>query len=240
MALTLLQTLFLLALPVIVALAVLALRWRPKRFYMVRHGQTILNEQSIKQGAEGKLNAKGRLQAEHLGIYLKQFPISVILSSPYERAVETAELIAKQTLAPVQTTPLLAERRNPSEVIGKRTDDPEVARIVSLTERGYHEDDFRFSDEENFADMKARARECLAFLEKAGGAATAVVTHHAMLQMLLSYLLYRERLHASDYVKLAYFNPAENAGVTICEYHPWMRFSPTRGWVVIAYSASIE
>ncbi len=208
----------------------------PKRFYIVRHGQTILNEQHIKQGSEGRLNATGELQAEELGRYLKQFSIRTILSSPYERAVQTAEIINTYLGVEIHLTALLSERKNPSEVLGKSTHDPEVIDVVGKTERGYHDDNFRFSDEENFADMKQRAATCLTYLEQTRATSTLVVTHHALLQMLLSYLLYRESLHAADYVKLSFFNPAENGGITICEFHPWKRFNKTYGWEIIAYN----
>lgn len=216
----------------------LVYRFGTKTFYIVRHGQTFLNAQGIKQGAEGKLNEKGRAQAEQVGKYLAYFPIKRIFSSPYERAVETAEIISTLTKAKVIITPLLAERKNPSEVIGKSTHDPEVMAIVDRIERGYHEDSFRVSDEENFEDMRTRAAACLKFLERNRKANVAVVTHHVLLQMLLSYMLYREKLGASDYVKLAFFNPAENGGVTICQYRPWKRFTKSRGWDIIAYSQS--
>jgi hypothetical protein len=51
------------------------------------------------------------------------------------------------------------ERKNPSEIIGKHTDDSEVTRIVDQMDLAYHLDEYRFSDEENFTDLKKRARE---------------------------------------------------------------------------------
>ncbi len=211
----------------------------PKRFYIIRHGETLLNQRRVKQGAEGALSEHGVQQAETVGRYLKHFHPTRIISSPFERAVQTAQILHTHTQGQLVVTPLLAERKSPSEVVGKSTHDPEVIRIVGHTERGYHDDDYRFSDEENFTDMKARAAKCLTYLERTGTQVTVVVTHHALLQMLLSYLLYRDALHASDYVKLAFFNPADNGGITICEYHPWKRFSKTHGWEIIAYNESI-
>ncbi|MDB5194904.1 MAG: hypothetical protein JWO84_88 [Parcubacteria group bacterium] len=233
-----------LALFILIGLAILAgiyfvARVTPKRFYIVRHGQTVLNEQHIKQGADGKLTTKGESQAHRLGLYLKQFPVTTILTSPYQRAVQTAEIIRAYSRGRLVVAPLLAERRNPTEVLGKSTQDPLVQDIVGKIERGYHDDDFRYSDEENFADLKRRAAACLDYLARSPGTTSVVVTHHALLQMLLSYMLYRDELHAADYVKLAFFNPAENGGVTICEYHPWKRFSKTHGWEVISYNENI-
>lgn len=209
---------------------------RPRRFYFVRHGETILNAQHIRQGEEGALSEKGQEQAGMVGQYLEHFPIQNILASTYPRAKETAAIINAHLHVPIMYSPLFAERKNPSEIIGKHTDDPEVIRIVNQMDLAYHEDDYRFSDEENFIDEKERARKCLSLLARQGAHKTTVVTHHHFLKMLIAYLLYRERLHAGDFIKLAFFNVSDNAGITIVEFHPWHMFSATRGWEVVSYN----
>lgn len=217
-------------------LAIILLVMRPRRFYFVRHGETILNARHIRQGEGGGLSEKGRQQADRTGKFLSQFPITKIIASPFERTRETAGIINRYLKVPTSYTPLLGERRNPSEIIGKSGETPEVARIVDEMDKAYHDDNYRFSDEENFTDLKHRARACLSFLERQGGHDTCVVTHSLFLKMLIAFLLYRNRLHASDYAKLAFFNAADNAGITICEYNPWHMFSETRGWTVLAYN----
>jgi broad specificity phosphatase PhoE len=137
----------------------------------------------------------------------------------------------------MRVTPLLAERKSPSEVLGKSTGDLEVIRIMGLTAQSFHDDTYRFSDEENFQDLEKRAKKCLAFLQRTYAHRIIVVTHHAFLHMLLSYMLYRDDLDASTYAKLGFFNPAENGGVTICIYHPWHSpFSKTKGWEISTYN----
>ena len=117
----------------------------------------------------------------------------------------------------MEYSPLLVERRNPSEIIGKDRDNPDVVRVIDQMDLAYHEDDYRFSDEENFIDLKKRAKECLSFLAREGARETCVITHHAFLKMLLSYMLYREKLHAADFVKLSFFNTSDNGGISVCE-----------------------
>ena len=228
--------------PLLLVLAVPILLWfmRIRRFYIVRHGETLLNAEHIRQGEAGALSGKGRHQAEQVGRYLAHFPVSRIISSTYPRARETADIIRKQVKTPILYSALLAERRNPSEIIGKHRDDPEVVRIVDQMDLAYHDDDYRFSDEENFTDLKKRARKCLNLLERQGARKTVVVTHHVFLKMLVAYLLYRERLHAADFVKLSFFNVSDNAGITIVEFHPWKRFFRTRGWEVVSYNEQPE
>lgn len=223
---------------VVLALAAIGviLLGRPRRFYFIRHGETLLNAQHIRQGADGALSEKGRQQAEKVGGYLKRFPIERIIASTYPRAKETAALINEHLKVHIIYSPLLAERRNPSEIIGKKRDDPEVVRIVDQMDLAYHDDTYRFSDEENFTDLKKRARRCLNLLARQGARETAVVTHHVFLKMLVAYLLYRERLHAADFVKLSFFNVSDNAGITVCEFHPWKLWNATRGWEVISYN----
>ncbi len=207
-----------------------------KRFYFVRHGETILNTKRIKQSAEGDLSELGKHQAEIVGERLAPLGIQRILASPYERARETALIINKHLHVPIFYSPLLAERRNPSEIIGKNRDNPEVVRIIDHIDLAYHGDDYRFSDEENFIDLKKRAKKLLALLSRQGARETCVVTHHAFLKMLLSYMLHHERLHATDYVKLSFFNTSDNGGISVCDYHPWQFFSPTRGWEIVSYN----
>lgn len=185
---------------------------------------------------KGGLSEKGRRQAEKVGAYLQHLPIDRIIASTYLRAKETAEIINKHLRVPIMYSPLLVERKNPSETVGKHRDAPEVVRIVDQMDLAYHEDDFRYSDEENFADLKKRARKCLNLLARQGARETCVVTHHHFLKMLIAYLLYRERLHAKDFVKLSFFNMSDNAGISIVEYHPWRMFSKTRGWKVVSYN----
>ena len=220
----------------IAAIAAVMLLLAPKRFYFVRHGETILNAKHIRQSAEGGLSENGRAQAERAGTYLAQFPITRIVASPYERTRETAAIINTHLHVPIQYSKLLTERRNPSEIIGKSGLDPEIERIVDEMDKAYHDDTYRFSDEENFTDLRDRARRALAMLSHQGAHDICVVTHSIFLKMLIAYLLYRKKLHAADYTKLAFFNTADNAGITICEFHPWRIFSATRGWEIIAFN----
>ncbi|MBI2409780.1 histidine phosphatase family protein [Candidatus Kaiserbacteria bacterium] len=213
---------------------------RPRRYYLIRHGETLLNAEHVRQGVEGPLSRKGRAQAAAVARALESLPIGRILSSSYPRARETAEILQGKLHSRIRYSPLLGERRNPREIIGKSVEAPEAARIVDQIDLAVHEDDYRFSDEENFADLKARAEICLVWLARQHRREIVVVTHHHFLKMLIAYMLYRERLHAADFVKLSFFNVSDNAGITVCEYHPWKRFSRTRGWEILAFNQQAQ
>lgn len=220
----------------IVFIIVVSVLMRPRRFYLVRHGETFMNAAHIRQGADGALSEKGVMQAHTVGKALAEIRIGRIVSSTYERARQTAGIIASYVQAPIVYSPLFAERRNPSSIIGRSAFEPDVVKIVDQMDMAYHDDNFRIADEENFIDLVVRARKCLRYLAFPGPRAVVVVTHHHFLKILLAYMLFRNQLHANDFVRLSFYNNSDNAGVTVVEYNPWRFFSPTRGWSVLGFN----
>ena len=191
-----------------------------KLIYFVRHGETENNALGIRQGAEGPLTEKGRAQASAPA---KKFPKGkgcpqIIIASPYERTKETASIISQEIGVKVKYSELLTERRNPSEVIGRSGGDPEIRKIIDRIDNSYHTDNLRFSDEENFIDLKNRAKKLLTFISKIDEERIVMVTHKIFLKVVVSYMLYGESLTASQYNNLSYFNPIDNAGIAICLY----------------------
>ncbi|WP_341357955.1 histidine phosphatase family protein [Rossellomorea sp. y25] len=61
--------------------------------YVIRHGQTNLNNEGRLQGRNGlPLNEEGIRQAENLKHILSQITFDYVFSSPQERAIQTAEI----------------------------------------------------------------------------------------------------------------------------------------------------
>ncbi|QUH24434.1 alpha-ribazole phosphatase [Serpentinicella alkaliphila] len=62
--------------------------------YLVRHGETILNESKVYYGStDCPLNSRGIIQAEELGKTFKN-NFDVVISSPLSRAIDTAKLLS--------------------------------------------------------------------------------------------------------------------------------------------------
>ncbi len=194
-----------------------------KIFYMIRHGESLLNAQHIRQGAEGSLSEKGKKQAEDTGKRLSHTKFDVILVSPYIRTKETAEIISKQLKKvprkPLEYVDLLVERRNPSEIIGQSGDDFYISKIIDQIDKSYHSDDFRYSDEENFLDLKARAKKLLEYLERRSEHKFLIVTHSIFLKMVAAYLIHKDSLDSKKYNLLSFTNSSNNASITVCEYN---------------------
>lgn len=80
-------------------------------FYFVRHGETHETRNGIVQGQlETQLTLAGRQSAEALARSLNGREIGAIYSSPLERALMTASIIAEQTGAPIHLLDGLKER----------------------------------------------------------------------------------------------------------------------------------
>ncbi len=191
-----------------------------KLIYFVRHGETENNAKGIRQGAEGGLSERGREQALATA---KRFPKhkgrpQVIIASPFERTKETAEIIGKELNMKVYYSDLLKERRNPTEIIGHAGGEKDVRQIVDLIDKSYHADELRYSDEENFTDLKDRARKLMEYILERPEERMIMVTHGIFLKMVASYMLYGEELTASLYNNLSYYNPINNASMAICSY----------------------
>lgn len=191
-----------------------------KLIYFVRHGESEQNAEGIRQGPKGFLSEKGVLQVIDTA---KRFPQGrgkpqIIIASPYERTKETADIIGKELNLRVEFCDLLVERRNPSEIVGRKGDERDVRLIVDQIDKSFHDDNLRVSDEENFADLKERAKKLLEYIATRKEKQIIMVTHGIFLKMVISYMLYGENLSASLYNTLSFFNPMNNAGMTICKY----------------------
>jgi len=82
--------------------------------YLVRHGQ------KIPEAGDPGLTEIGWQQARETGEFLKQFPITQIIASPFQRTVETAAQITQVLGSEFSLSPALVERMN--------WNDPSVSR----------------------------------------------------------------------------------------------------------------
>ena len=207
-----------------------------KIIYFVRHGESELNREGIRQGPKGPLSEKGREQALEMA---RKFPQhrgkpQIIYASPYERTRETAEIIARELGLKIKYSDLLAERRNPSAVVGKKSDDREVRLVMDRIDKSFHEDGLRYSDEETFLDLKRRAKRLLKFIAGRSKKRIIMVSHGFFIKIVVAYMLHGDKLTASEYNKLSFFNPLDNAGLTICLYvHHWLKRNE---WKVLVWN----
>ena len=198
-----------------------------KYFYFVRHGETILNKEHKRQDAFGKLSEEGIKQVEELSARLLKIPLEKFFVSPYERTLQTADIINSYLKIKEDKfiiTPFLVERKNPTCIIGKSYDDEVAKAFIEIMDKSVHEENLRLYDEENFLDLKQRAIKCQNFLIQNGSKKNLCITHGIFLKMFLSTLLFGKNLKVSEYIEMNLYNPADNAGITLVVYDSWKAF----------------
>ena len=80
------------------------------KLYVVRHGETIWNVENRVQGiTDIPLTDKGRLDATLQKDFVKSLDIDVVISSPLDRAIETAKILTDNKL-PINTDDRIKER----------------------------------------------------------------------------------------------------------------------------------
>lgn len=207
----------------------------PKRIYFVRHGETILNAAHIRQDDRGGLTDDGREQAKATGIRLARMHIEHMYISPYERTIETSGIINEFVRIPFTYTKLLTERKNPTEIIGKKSDDLEVEKIVNQIDLANHDKNFRYSNEENFADLQKRAEKLLRYLAFRPYKTILCVTHGIFLKMVLANIVYGKTLTPLIHATLTYLTTVNNAGITLVTYNPWNFFLGKKIWSIVIF-----
>jgi broad specificity phosphatase PhoE len=212
----------------------------PKRIYFVRHGETILNKAHIRQDNIGGLSDEGKKQAQETGMRLSKMHIQHMYVSPYERTIETAGIINNFVHTPFTYIALLTERRNPSEIIGKKYDDLDVEKVVNQIDLSNHDAAYRYSDEENFTDLQNRATKLLKFLAFRPYTTILCVTHGIFLKMVLAHIVYSEKLTPLIHATLTYLTTVDNAGITLVKYNPWNFFLGKKTWSIVVFNDTTQ
>src|SRR6185369_10254997 len=205
------------------------------KIYFVRHGQSELNIHDKEQGADGALSELGRKQAAFVGKRFSDIPLDLIVSSPYERAKETAGIINEHLNKELIFSDLLVERRPPSQFIGVSNDDPEQRRVFALMkEQRMIDPAWRYADEETFIDLKVRAVAALSYLGSLEKDSLLAVTHAGILRMIIAAMIMGEEMTYAEYLKFYFGMRTHNTGITLIEY----RVDPTGNnrWQLIAWN----
>ena len=186
--------------------------------YFVRHAESHYNALDRHQVASVGLSELGIKQAECVAQRLSTKRIDVIMSSPYERARQTAEFISAAVQKPVELIPLLTEMKKPSVIEGRHHDDPEAVRIRSTILDNWQDSAWRYADEETFFDARDRAVQCIKFITCLDKSNVLLVTHGGIMGMIIAVMLHGAELGVRDFLKLQAFLHADNTGITLCEY----------------------
>lgn len=161
-----------------------------KNIYFVRHGESEGNQLKLYQSADTSLSEKGHSQAKLIADRFSNIEVEIIISSDYIRAKQTAKYISEVTGKDIIENRLFRERKRPSIQENKSKYIPELQAIDKEIELNWGGVEWRYSDEENFADLRQRSKECFEFLENRQEDNIVVVTHKNFLHCLLWYCIF--------------------------------------------------
>lgn len=178
--------------------------------HLIRHGETERNGTHYIGRSNPPLNATGMAQADRLADQLGLCPVGRVISSPLDRAVQTASPLARRLGLPVEQDPALMEFD-----FGDLQDLPKTTRDLNL--RRAHATT-PIPGGESLYDLWLRLRPLAeALLDQRDGlegAETAVVGHYWSNRMLLGQL---RRLDFDGCLALRGYKPANGSVETI---HP--------------------
>lgn len=184
------------------------------KLYLIRHGQTLLNQSNVHQYSTTPLSEKGLLQAEVLARRLEHAHIDRIYSSPMLRAQQTAQVISKYSKKELITLDELREVKRPSQIEGRTHTDPVVLEIKKKLKENAHQMDWHYSDEENFFDVKKRVLTVMKSLEKHEDDSILLVTHGTFIKMFLAVALFEEDLTLAEFENINATFEITNTGIT--------------------------
>lgn len=161
-----------------------------KRVILIRPGETAWNQVGRWQGwVANPLSDYGRAQVLSLGRYIRNIGLSALYSSDLRRAVETAEILAKQ----LGFEPLYDERwreRAIGEWQGMTLDEIHAWYPAQYQQLQADIENFRVPGGESRTDVKQRVTEAFKdVLSQGKGSTVGIISHTTSTHMLLRSLL---------------------------------------------------
>jgi broad specificity phosphatase PhoE len=203
-----------------------------KIVYFVRHGQSVDNVAPVFQSPNSPLNEKGKKQAGSIADRVSKLWFDALIASPFERAKQTAETIAKATGKPPEYSELFVERVKPTYINGKPYTDEKANALWREWEKSLYTPNLRAEDGENFDDLIARADKALAFLQNRPEKSLVVVTHGYFLRTIVSRVLLGDLLSGEVFRNIQRTAAMENTGLTVLQYRESFEEKPAwRLWI---------
>jgi len=198
--------------------------------YFVRHGESTENALQIYDWMESSLTEKGIEQSKLVANRLKNTKIEKIFCSDMLRAKMTAIEINKLHNVEIEESVLIREQLPPSELLGKSENDEYSKKVSDLLYKNQHINNYHYSNEENFDDLKLRVFKFLKEIEKTNFENIVVIGHGHVLRTLIGYVLYGKNYNSHDFESLRHNLKTTNTGITICEV------SDNKEWMLLTWN----
>jgi broad specificity phosphatase PhoE len=189
-----------------------------KMVYIIRHGQSEDNLRSVFQRPEAPLTKLGIEQAKLIANRLSDTGLDVILSSPYQRAYQTAKIIGKKINKSVYVKDFLKEIVSPKNIQGKEYTDQIASTKWRKWEKTLTREGIKFEDGENYQEQIQRADQILDYLKNLPFSKIALVSHGYIIRSLIFRAVLDKSLNPEILQKIQYHIKSENTGISILFY----------------------
>ncbi len=188
-----------------------------KTIYLVRHGQTNFNAESLIQDGNSVLSEKGIQQAHVLAERLRHLKHDHLIVSDYTRTKQTVEPFLKYTNIEPMYTPLVRETKRPTEFVGKSSESEEFLAHLDETDKYIFDKDWHHSDEENFFDVMTRVENFFALIDTLEGD-SIVVSHGRFITLITMYVILGGHLTPDVWLHARYNFQTINTGITMVRF----------------------
>lgn len=204
-----------------------------KTIYFVRHGESEDNTKPIFQAVESPLSERGREQAGKIAERAFKLDFQALVSSPYIRAKETAEAIARLTDKTPEYSDLFVERIKPSSINGKPHDDLLSKELSDKWSESLYKKGLKVEDGENYEEIIARSGKALKFLENHSAKNILVVTHGFFFRVIMANVILGDSMTGENLKHFQSVSFMNNTGLSVLQYSKWNNESESkwRFWI---------
>lgn len=195
-----------------------------KTIYLVRHGETVGNQQNFHQFPETPLTDIGLFQAERLAHRFKKIEVEQILVSSYKRTQQTAKIIAQNIGLAPKTKKIFREYTWPKEILGKMYEDPQAKVVREQVIANQLDPTWHYSDEENLHEFNQRVQKAQRYLTAQSAEKTLVVSHGMFISTFIYYVVSQHltsldlKSNLKAMISFIRSTKSENCGISVVKY----------------------
>jgi len=207
-----------------------------KIIYFIRHGESDHNKIPVFQPINSSLNDIGREQANRVSKRFKKITFAKIITSPVNRAVETAEIIAGETGKNIEKSDLFSEMMSPVIVHGKSYTDKSAMKIFEKWMKSISDPETKIKDSENYTDLIKRVDIALDFLENQKEDSIVVISHGFFIRLIVARIVFGKMMTPKNFGYFHEHIKSINTGVTTVKYCE--DYIGALGWCLVSYNDS--
>lgn len=170
------------------------------KVYFVRHAESVASSQKLHQRADSPLSENGKKQAKLVAKRLKNIEIDLVYTSPFAKALETANIINEEMKAPIEIMESFREAKRSTSIEGLQVGSNLPLKIEELARKNRHNPLWKYEDSETVQEMWDRTKLALNHLVKNNDSQSVLVVSHGItIRVFLTMALFGEKLNTETF-----------------------------------------